>query len=249
MYRVYLRSPATRAALAFSIMCGGVGAAYPRALLAAPTVPGVVAGCLLGIAGAGICSVFWGVPLAASISSGNDPAGPRACLHASGISQLAVRRSELIALFALSGTLALVGAAGGVASTIVQQVAKHRFDLGLAQAPKMWTLVVVFGLLLLFSAIGWALGVASRRAVVACAIYASAVAVTVLLAGASYFAPSFRFAAALSPLGVLLSQVRDQLGSRQFSGATSQLLRLTGAVGWLLLIVFSFARSVRNHVR
>lgn len=248
MIRAYTRGPGTTYAAAAALVGGGAGAAYPRALLVAPAAPGLLGGLCLGIAGATISTLLWGVPLCASLSGGDDSSGPRAILHVSGRSQFRTRGSELLALLALVGLLSLVGGAGGLASTGAQQVIKNDLDLGLRLSPEAGTFGLCLGIITLSAVLGWILGIAMRNAVIACALYGGAVAITVALAGVSYFAPPFRFAAALSPFGAFLVFMKSELASRQFTGDTPDTLRLIGLVFWTSLLVSAAMRRMAKRV-
>jgi hypothetical protein len=233
------------AALAIALAAGGLGAAYPSAFLAEPRAPGLLAGALLGLVGAGALAPLWALPLAAGTSAGADTAGPRVVLHARGISQLAIRRGELASTLAQVALLALGGALAGIVSAAAQGPASA--GLHLAPSPRTLGLALAVGAASVI--LGAALGIATASVVRACTLFAAGVALTALLTGLAYFAPPLRFAAAASPFGSVLGALRDELLAPQFTVGTPYALRLLGLIVWVTVLGAAVARRTARQVR
>jgi hypothetical protein len=241
------RSGVYTLALALTLVAGGVGAAYPAALLAEPRAPGLVAGLLLGLAGAAFAAPLWAVPLAVAATAGGDPAGPRVTLYTAGRTQLSVRAAEAVAVARLTAELLAAGSVGGALSAAAQQ--RHGIEDALSQAPAPATFASAVAIAGGAAALGWALGIAAGRVVPALAVYAGGASLTAVLAGIAYFASNFRFAVALSPFGALLGLVRDELFSRQFTVETPVGLRIVGVCLWSLALAWTLSRRLSRAVR
>ena len=249
LFRVVLRAPSVAVALAAALAAGGLGAAYPAAVLAEPTPPGLFAGALLGCVGAGLLAPIWGVPLAAAVTGGTDASGPRVALHASGCVQAAIRRAELGATAFVALLLVAAAALAGIASAVAQQVVGGSFAPGLGSAPAASAIGLAGAVALGAVVVGWALGIVAGSVVTACAAYGGAAALTTALAGIAYFAPPFKVAAALSPFGAILGALRDELLAPQFTVGTPYAMRVVSACAWSLVLAAAVAWRLGRRVR
>jgi len=122
-------------------------------------------------------------------------------------------------------------------------------DLGVAEASSIQTTIRLLLLVVVATLLGWALGVAAGRPVIAVSLYAGAIAATVLLAGATYFAPDLRYAAALTPFSSLFDSARGEFADRQFTGGTSEVLQAASVVFWTSVLLATVGRRLRQGVR
>ena len=249
MLRAAITSPLNGVIVFLALASGGLAGAYPRTLLASTHPPGLVAGVMLGFVGACGSSVIWAVPWASGISAGASQTGPRAVLFAAGMRQRAVRGAEFAALLCGACGSSVLGAFGGLAAVTAEQIRAGRWNVGMSDAPAVSTVLRVVLVVIVVTTAGFMLGIATSRSLVASTAYAGGLTLTAALAGTAYFAPDFRFAAALSPFGILLDGLRDDVVAPQFSlRPVPTAIYLAGAAFWAALVLACAWMQVRRRV-
>ncbi len=240
------RDPLTRGLFSIGVVAGSVGAIYPTGFLGEDRPPGLAGAAVLGLCGAWASAVAWGVVLGVLLAASTGSGGQRAMAHAHGHGQLAVRAAELRAGSLLLGVAALGGAVGGILSALAQRATLGPAPSLSALSPDVGGVAGAAAVGVAALLTGYVAGTSTARAATALALYGAMLSASLVLIGASYYAPALTQLASATPGALLVVLGRPFLAAPQFTSQLSATTAKASSVVWLsMLLVCSFRRLTK----
>jgi hypothetical protein len=237
----------TRGLFCIGIVAGSVGAIYPTGFLGEDRAPGLAGAAVLGVCGAWVSAIAWGVVLGVLLAASTGSGGQRAMAHAHSHGQLVMRAVELRVGAVLLGVVAVGGAVGGVVSALAQGATVGPATSAFALSPDVRGVAGAAIVSVASLVAGYIAGTSTGRAATALAVYGATLCASLVLMGASYYVPALRHVASATPGALLVVLGRPFLAAPQFTSELSATTANVSSAVWLaVLLVCSFRRVAKG---